>query len=412
MSENKNHFILNHIYPEIDGILNRTAKSLEQIYEDALFVLDTNSLLAPFQTGKDDIEKIKSVYEDLIKDKRLFIPKHVLKEFAKNRSTKISELYSHIDKYLSETPTIKAFEYPILGEFESYKKLNEARANILTHLKDYKESLKELKKGVTNWNWSDPVTVMYSNTFNSDSIVDSVLNEENLLELYNNRLLHDIPPGNKDKSKDKNAIGDFVIWQTILELGKSKKQDIIFISNDEKNDWLLKGNKQSISTKFELVEEFWRETEGHNFICMTFENFVQLQGLQIDLKNEFEELFFDKIETKDSLDYLETVYKLLLTHLNNKDDDEETKSIDEGIYHSINGFRDTYRDEFFGTDLWSNYHSYLVLFDDWLSKIKSYNGEIVYQEHRMKRNTDTEELLLNTLIESFIKKYEEFKMII
>ena len=276
--ENKNHFIYRKHFPDSKSILNRKGKSTKELFKNALFVLDTNTLLVPFNTGQENIEEIGKIYKRLITENRLFIPEHVLREFAKNRSLKISDLFTNIDNQLSNIPSITLFEYPILGVLDAYQKLKDSRNLIIEGIKEYKKNLNALKSGIVDWNWSDPVTTMYQNTFTENTLIKPTSNEEDLILEYNQRINDEIAPGNKDKSKENNAIGDFVIWKSILELGKEKNKDVIFVSNDEKNDWLLKGNKKSISTKFELVDEFYRFTEGKNFISMNF--FSNLCGLR------------------------------------------------------------------------------------------------------------------------------------
>lgn len=411
----KNYFILNNIYPDADEILKQKPKSPDDIFLEAIFVLDTNALLAPFQTGKDGMDKIKGVYSNLIAEDRLFVPKHVIREFAKNRSTKISELYSTIDRHLSSVSPLNLLGFPVLEGISAYKDLKTSRDKIHEEQNNYKQALKDLKDGITAWNWSDPITEIYSEIFTSNCLIESTLSEEDLQKNYEYRILNDIPPGNKDKSKDKNAIGDYIIWQTIIELGQKLKKDIVFVSNDEKNDWLLKGNKQSISTKFELVEEFWRETQGNSFLSITFSNFLELRGVEIQFRGVFESLFDDsgeeqKKRTKSVLESLETIHgEFTLFH---DFSDSEYPYFSEIIYKDINHFIDNYIDEFGNSPLWSKYGSYFSLFDDWLEKIKSYNQEIVYQEHRMKRDTETEKVLMDALVQSFILKYGEFLKVI
>lgn len=99
--ENNKHFIYKKHFPDWKSILNRKSKKGKEIFEKAVFVLDTNSLLAPYNTGKDNIEKIGKIYENLISKNRLFVPEHALREFAKNRSLRISDLYTHIDNKLN-----------------------------------------------------------------------------------------------------------------------------------------------------------------------------------------------------------------------------------------------------------------------------------------------------------------------
>ncbi len=412
--EKKNHFIYKRLFPDAKSILNRKEKKIEEIFKDAIFVLDTNSLLAPFNTGKENIEEIRKVYQKLIEESRLYIPEHVLLEFAKNRSTKISNLYTNIDNLLSTIPSIKSFEYPILGELDAYKELKENREEIISNIKKYKDSLDNIKSGITNWNWSDPVTSMYKSTFPEDIIFSTNLSEEDLIKEYDERLAHDIPPGNKDKSKDNNAIGDFVIWKSILNLGKEKKSDIIFISNDEKNDWLLKGNKKSISTKFELVDEFYRVSESNHFISMTFTEFLEKQGLEIEIFSQFDEIFGEpfKDEKNLTLESLKELDKIITDFLmENNDKPDEIIFIDENIGTHIKRFEESYRDEFYGTDKWNYYFDYFFLFSDWLTNISSLNSEIIYQEHRHKRDTRTEQIKLLALAREFVKKYQEFRIV-
>jgi rRNA-processing protein FCF1 len=409
--EDKNLFIYRRVFPDIKSIFNRKEKKIEDIFKNALFVLDTNSLLAPFKTGKENIEEIRKIYQRLKDENRLFIPEHVIREFAKNRSIKISELYTQIDNYLSQIPTIPNFEYPILEELESYKEVKAIRNKMLESNKEYKEQLKELKSGITNWNWSDPVTSMYQKTFSEEIVINIEDNNDVLVEEFNARIEDEIPPGNKDSSKKNNAIGDFIIWKTILELGKEKNRDIIFISNDEKNDWLLKGNKKSISTKFELVDEYYRITEGNHFISMTFTNFLEKQGLEAERLSDFDRVLGPFIFHADSiaLDSLKIIEDLLHDFLLEAEDtDEEELFIRSPFDEYSKRYLENYRKEFFEKEEWPRYFKYLNLFEEILIEIISLNGQIIHENYRMKRSTKTEQIQLRALVKEFISKYNRF----
>lgn len=415
--ENKNHFIYRKHFPDSKSILNRKGKSIKELFKNALFVLDTNTLLVPFNTGQENIEEIGKIYKKLISENRLFIPEHVIREFAKNRSVKISDLFTNIDNQLSTIPSISLFEYPILGVLDAYQKLKESRNLITEGIKEYKKNLNELKSGIVDWNWSDPVTNMYQNTFSEKTIIKPTLKEEELILEYNQRITDEIAPGNKDKSKDNNAIGDFVIWKSILELGKEKNKDVIFVSNDEKNDWLLKGNKKSISTKFELVDEFYRFTDGHNFMSINFSSFLEYQGLEIDIVEIFKD--FDRIfgtrsqhiKLNQTIKSLNEIENLISNFLFSADNIHEP-FIDGYLDEHINNYLKNYRKEFFETDEWKDYFDYFFLFDEWLTEINSLNAEIVYQEYRMKRDTRTEFIKLRAISKEFLNKYTEFKMLL
>jgi len=409
--EDKNLFIYRRIFPDVKSIFNRKEKKIDDIFSNALFVLDTNSLLAPFNTGKENIEEIRKIYQRLIDENRLFIPEHVITEFAKNRSSKISELYTQIDNYLSQIPTVPNFEYPILGELESYKEVKAIRNKMLGNIKEYKEQLKELKSGITNWNWSDPVTSMYQKTFSEEIVINIEDNNDVLVEEFNSRIEDEIPPGNKDKSKNNNAIGDFIIWKTILELGKEENRDIIFISNDEKNDWLLKGNKKSISTKFELVDEYYRITEGNHFISMTFTNFLEKQGLEAETLSDFDRVLGPFIFHSDSiaLDSLKKIEDLLHDFLLEAEDtDDEELYIRSPFDEFCIRYLENYRKEFIDKEESSTYFKYLNLFDEILNQILSLNGQIMHENYRMKRSTKIEQIQLRALAKKFILKHNLF----
>lgn len=409
-------FILKRIFPDANSILNIKTRKIDEIFKDALFVLDANSLLAPFQAGKEGIDKIGKIYSALIENERIYIPKQVLREFAKNRSLKISELFTNIDNLIASVPTIKPFEYPILSELNVYKTIKDKRELILKELKSYNEYLAELRNGITDWNWSDPVSNMYSTTFNEKSIIDTTSTEDELIKEYNERIKNEIPPGNKDKTKETNAIGDFLIWKCILELGKEKQKDIILVSNDEKNDWLLKGNKKSIYTKYELVNEFYNWTGGKNFISINFAKFLELQGVEVDLSQNLaiEDFLLESKSNElktGTLDALEKSYLYIKVYLENDENEEyEDLYIDNDINDAITHFMSSYQYEFFETPMWNNFSNYLFRFDELLSKIKDLNNEITYQAYRQKRSTYTHQIEMKALCKEFVEIYKQFKL--
>lgn len=416
--ENKKHFIYKRIFPDVKTLLTREHKSTEDIFNDALFVLDTNTLLTPFSTGKENIEEIEKVYKTLIKNKRLYIPEHVLREFAKNRSLKISELYTNIDNALSSSKPINDFEYPILGELDAYKSIKENKKSIDEILKEYRKNLKELKSGITKWNWSDPVSSMYQRNFSEDLIIETKESEEDLIKEYEERIDNEIPPGNKDKAKSNNAIGDFIIWKSILDLGARVKKDVIFISNDEKNDWLLKGNKKSISTKFELVDEFYRISSGNHFITMTFSDFLEKQGVDIEIFDAFDKIFRieNKIEFQPTvtLKSLEKIKNLLNKYLERRKEYPNDDGIFiEGFFETaVSDFQSSYQGEYGNKDDWASVFNYFFELEEIITDIANLNSEIIFQDFRKKRSTISEQIQMAALAKEFLNKYEELRLLI
>lgn len=417
MSENKNYFVYKKHFPNTSSILNRKGKSINEISKKAIFVLDTNSLIAPFNTGKENIEKISTTYKKLIEKGRLFIPEHALREFAKIRSSKIMDLFTTIDNQLSTIPSIKLSDYPILNDLGAYKRLKSSQIEISEKIREYKANLEDLKASLLDWNWSDPVTNMYQDTFTNDIIITAPGTDEQLIEEFKSRMDDEIPPGNKDKSKPENAMGDFLIWKSILQLGKDKKSDVVFISNDEKNDWVLKGNQKPISTKFELVDEFYRYTEGFDFMHTSFINFLNLEGLDIDIKVDFEKEkyrmnIYSNYHNKGSvtLDALYEINRIISNYLSNieTEDNIEDYYFQEGIAQPFEIFLDNHVAEYSNTEYWNRYSSYFFYFAKCLKEIISLNAHVHYNAIRQKRSTVAESIMLRALCEDFVKKFDEF----
>jgi hypothetical protein len=87
-----------------------------------------------------------------------------------------------------------------------------------------------------------------------------------------------IPPGYKDEGKEQNAIGDYLIWLTILDIGKSKQLPVLFVSGDEKSDWYHQSESQALYPRYELVDEYRRASGGHQFHMVNFSGFLDLFG--------------------------------------------------------------------------------------------------------------------------------------
>jgi hypothetical protein len=88
-----NIFIRNEIYPDAEALFQAKYIPLSEIVDDYDVVLDTNVLLTPFTTGKNSLVQLRKVYERLQKEKRLFVPGQVAREYNELRARKLAELY-------------------------------------------------------------------------------------------------------------------------------------------------------------------------------------------------------------------------------------------------------------------------------------------------------------------------------
>lgn len=286
-----NPFIYSEVFKTPEASFLRRHKGLDAAIKKCLFVLDTNVLLVPFGVSPKSLSDIREIYGKLVTDKRVFIPKQCAREFLKNRPGKIRDLHEQINNALSKLPSIQEIPFVSLeglGEHKNY--LAEAEA-LKQRVKAYKKSLDKLWDAVKKWNYNDPISDLYSTVFTKDVFIDHKLTDEAVRKDCERRSNHSLPPGYKDRTKDDGGIGDVAIWQSILELGRLQKKDIVFVCNDEKPDWVVRAAGQTVSPRYELIDEFVVEC-GCEFYLTTFAQFLHQQGAKAPTVTEVKDSTF------------------------------------------------------------------------------------------------------------------------
>lgn len=305
-------FYLEKVFPEADKIFSFNYKTLDEIKDDCIYVLYTMVLLVPYFTSKESVQDFNKIFKKLKVSNRLFIPARVAREFAKNRGQKIAETYNKIveSQERLNKAQITLEKFPILELNEDYLRLKELESEIGKLKDEYREKLKKLSEGLKNWKWDDPVSKMYQDIFTPETIIEVKLAQEELDKNLTFRFEHFIPPGYKktDQNKPDGGIGDLIIWQTTLELGKEKNSNMVFVTNEEQNDWFYRHQGTAISPKYELLDEYRRFTDGKTISIINFSNFLFSQNAQEETVNEVKILYadtgFKKITKEEFLLYL------------------------------------------------------------------------------------------------------------
>ncbi len=272
------HKIRYGIYPEAASVFTSRLKSLEEIKNDCYIVLDTNVLLTPYSVGEAHLlDQCRKTYKSLITQGRLIIPGQVAREFAKNRAGKLAELYQQLarKKQLSQ---IQSGKYPLLNSLADYKEVTRLEGEINSKIQEYQKAVSRVSEYIQGWQWNDPVSLLYNELFTKDVVVEPQISEEFVKEDLDKRHLHKIPPGYKDATKEDKGVGDLLIWHTILEIGKTRKKSVIFVSGDEKADWFQQSEKLPLYPRYELVDEFRRLSGEQSFHIIKFSRFLGLFG--------------------------------------------------------------------------------------------------------------------------------------
>lgn len=272
----ENSFFLNNLYPDASNLFKISIDQLsEETVKKSIFVLDTNVLLLPYSVSSSSFKEIQEGLNRLRNDSSLKIPGQVAREFIKNRPEKIKEIHTTLhDKHSFNLK--KLHNYPLLQDLDSYKKIKEIEKELQKLHKTYAAEIAELMQTIENWQWDDPVSKAYKELFDKSVIIDLIVEEKTIETERAIRYANKRPPGYKDQGKSDGGIGDFLIWKTILQIGKESKKNVIFVSSDKKTDWYYQSGGKPLYPRFELIEEFQRETNGQAIHFTDATGFLEL----------------------------------------------------------------------------------------------------------------------------------------
>lgn len=337
--ENYDIFISNLVYPDAQAIFQFHLKPLNEIKDDCYVVVDTNALLVPYTVNPKSLQEIRNTYLKLVESKRLIIPGQVAREFARNRASKVSELYQQLSKKRDAQGLPRLEPYPLLESMSEFKEALELSSKIDSYTREYRKKLGEVLSRIKDWIWDDPVSLIYRELFSADVVVDLPIDDkvkEEIEKDLDNRSTHSIAPGYKDSSKPDKGVGDLLIWRTILDTAYKHSKSVIFVSIDEKSDWWYQSEKQALYPRYELVDEFRRASNQQSFHIVTFSRFLELYGASQDVINEVRREEQVKIFFND--DYDDDNY---IRYLNSLSIGEQEQEIDNKIADTYQQIVDT-----------------------------------------------------------------------
>lgn len=255
----------------IKAYIGLTDDEKKKLWEEATFVFDTNVYLNMYRYSKKTRDSLLRAMENM--NARIWMPQHVAVEFARHRAEVI---YQVIGRYAG-------IEESILGKIQNDLRLRKDDS-------DYQEIQGIMHKWLEDYE--------KRNTLFTSPSDDEILKK--LLQLYDGkvgkpyddgqlstlkkaaeeRYKCQTPPGYKDAKKateynDNNAYGDYIVWRQIMDYARDKEKDIVYVTHDQKEDWWYTISGKTVGPRFELVEEFQRETR-RSFHMYNMESFITL----------------------------------------------------------------------------------------------------------------------------------------
>ena len=282
-------FLGDDLLPKADEAFLGSTTPIAEAIKSAEIVLDTNVLLIPYGAGASSLLEIVEIFKRLRQENRIYIPAQVAREFVKNRPNKISELQQGLSDKISAISIVDAPAYPILKGIEHYEKIIETIQQAKALKKEILKENAKLLAEIRSWEWSDPVNTAYKEVFSGENIIDIEIDRQAILEELQRRQKFSIPPGYKDSTKDDLGVGDFLIWKTILHIGGKNCRDLIFVSGEEKSDWQHRTNSGGFLPRYELVDEYRRESGGKSFHIIQLSTLLELLSAKTELVEEIKQ---------------------------------------------------------------------------------------------------------------------------
>ncbi len=300
------------VYSDAKNIFKLPANTVDEIKKDCIVVLDTNVLILPFTVSSNSFTQISTVFEDLKKENRLYIPAQVAREFAKVRPRKLGDLYQKLSKQRNNIQPFKLGNYPLLESLDNFNSIVEAEAELNEKIKEYRKLIGGLLSDVKAWVWNDPVSIVYNKLFTDDLIIEPEIDKQKIQKELDYLIYHKLPPGYKDSSKQDRGVGDLLIWKSILKLGSENKNNLLFVSGDNKPDWWHQSEKQHLYPRYELVNEYRRESDNKLFHMVSLSQLLEL----MDVNEEIVENIKNQEEINRKEQSCNTLINLLLNDPN------------------------------------------------------------------------------------------------
>lgn len=271
-----------------------TDDELKTLWKDAIFVFDTNVLHSVYRYKESTCEDVLKLMEQL--QKRVWIPYHVALEFHRNR---LSVIYSQHKKFDETRKAIKNTLDGLKKELTSLQ-LDKRHSHIDPNplidginklILEYLEELNQQENQCIKVDSKDILLPRIESIFDN-RVGEKPTNDDirKIMDEGKERYKSLIPPGYKDSIKEKDKdnkytyngvsyekqFGDLIVWKQIIDHVKKKDiKNIIFVTDDNKEDWWENTHGKTTNFRIELIDEILAATDLQNFKAYSLASFLE-----------------------------------------------------------------------------------------------------------------------------------------
>ena len=252
----------NGSFPDPAEIFAFRPRSLREVRDGCVVVLDTGALLLPYGLGPGGVEAIREVYATLVRGHRLCVPGQVAREFAEGRPARLLELVDRWRGLASGLPALGRAALGLLGRDPRYRRCAELHEAFHRWRGEYEAALEAIRETIEGWYLDDPISELYRGLFADGAVVDAGGVGPAFAAEFG-RPAGDAAgrPGGPTARQEANAR----IWRVILTFAHRGK-DVLFVSTDERGgEWVYRRGEHRLFARHELVDEFRKVSGGRTF---------------------------------------------------------------------------------------------------------------------------------------------------
>ena len=311
------------------GYSDYSDNEYKRIWSNSLIVVDANILLNFYRYSEDTRKTFFNILDKL--KGRLWIPYQVGKEFFDNKNSVMITSYNEYENMIKS----------IRKTFEEAKNVVDKRKNNQLKCKGdiynvLEDNLKKIENLLTNEK-NEKTPKFEKNEIEKhiikifDKCIGDDFDDKEYEEIKKEglrRFEKKIPPGYKDNEKEEN--GDYYIFYSLIKKSKTDNKDIIFITDDVKEDWFNEYNGEKHGGRYELLNEFYKET-GNLLLIYTSDGFVKSYNKNIE-KSELDEKIINELINIRNKEYIKENNNII-----NYNSFKMFKHFDHDMIHLLNG---------------------------------------------------------------------------
>jgi hypothetical protein len=262
---------------EFPGWYAKTPEDLKTLWDNAIFVPDTNILLHLIRHSASVRAQLAAVFER--KREALWIPYQVGAEFQRRRLDVQQHAMDAYEKLTEEMTSSVNQARNKLNQYRAHPVIDIERE--LTALDDY---LADFEKRMAEARSKHPTEELATSFQRVTDLfagrVGVKPTEERLAAIRKEgeeRYAKKIPPGFEDAKKGGDGgdkFGDLIIWKEMIHKAKAEQRPIIFVTDDGKSDWWHIHHGKKLGPHPFLVEEFLEAT-GQQFHIYELPQFLR-----------------------------------------------------------------------------------------------------------------------------------------